>query len=160
MAGHSHTIWIDCDSEALFAVLMDPTANRRWQTGVVATHSTCNGVAAVGTTMRELREVGGYRTTIAYELVELEWGRRAVVRVIDGPLRGTASYTCRPARGGTDFSVASDVTPQGRWRYLGRAVTGLLTAELAVSCQRLKALVEAPATRTARRADAGIMSPA
>jgi hypothetical protein len=146
MARHTHTIWIDCDPAALFGVLMDPAANRRWQTGVVATRSTCNGVAAVGATMSEVREVAGYRTTITYQLVELEWARRAVVSVIDGPLRGTASYTCRAARGGTVLTVASDVAPQGRWRYLSRAVGGLLTAELALSCQRLKTVVEQPSS--------------
>ena len=161
MARHTHTLWIDCDPADLFALLMDPAANRHWQTGVISTRSTCDGAAAVGATMTETREVAGYRTTIEYRLVELDWPRRAVVHVTDGPLRGTASYQCRSVRGGTEFTVASDVTPQGRWRCLARAVGGLMAAELAISCQRLKALVEQPApeTRTARR-PVRMMSPA
>lgn len=165
MARHTHTLWIDCEPSELFAVLMDPAANRRWQTGVVSTRSTCDGVAAVGATMTETREVAGYRTTIEYRLVELEWARRAVVQVVDGPLRGTASYLCRSARGGTEFTVTSNVSPQGRWRCLGRALGGLMAAELAISCQRLKALVEQPVferaddARVPRRA-VRVMSPA
>lgn len=98
MARSTHTVWINCDAADLFAVLMDPEANRRWQTGVVETRATCSGPADVGTTMHEVREVAGYRAMIEYRLVELEWPRRAVVRVVDGPLRGSASYSCRPAR--------------------------------------------------------------
>lgn len=146
MARHTHQIWIDCDPGALFAVLMDPAANCRWQTGVVETRSTVDGVATPGATMIETRELAGCRTTIEYQLVEMEWARRAVVRLVKGPLRGTASYLCRPAGGGTELTVASDVTLQGRWRCAGRAVRGVVAAELAVSCQRLKALLEQPAT--------------
>ena len=161
MARSTHTVWINCDAAELFGVLMDPAANRRWQTGVVETRANCNGAAAVGTTMHEVREVAGYRATIEYRLVELEWPRRAVVRVIDGPLRGSASYSCRAARGGTELTVSSDVTAQGRWRYLSRALAGLLSAELAVSCQRLKSMLEEPATTTYAAPSAlRVMSPA
>lgn len=145
MARHTHRVWIQCDPEELFEVLVDPDANRYWQTGVVETRSTASGLADVGTTMTETREFAGYRTTLVYELVELEWARRAAVRLVDGPLSGTATYECRAADGGTELTVASDVTPKGRWRCAGRALGGLLTAELAVSCQRLKQLVEGPA---------------
>lgn len=145
MASHTHQVWIDCTPDELFDVLMDPSANTYWQTGVVQTDADRCGLATVGTTMTEVREVAGCRATIRYRLVELEWGSRAVVAVVDGPLRGTASYACRSERGGTTFSVASDVTPQGRWRFAARAVAGVLAAELAVSCQRLKTLLEQPA---------------
>lgn len=147
MARHTHEVWIDCDPEALFAVLMDPASNRRWQSGVVETHASVAGVAGVGATMVETRELAGCRTTIEYQLVEMDWGRRAVVRLTRGPLRGTASYLCRPVAGGTQLTVASDVTLHGRWRCAGRAVRGLVAAELARSCQRLKHLLEAPALR-------------
>ena len=142
MARHTHRVWIRCNPATLFEVLVDPASNRHWQTGVVETRSTAQGPADVGTTMTETREFAGYRTTLVYRLVELDWGRRAAVQLVDGPLRGTATYECRERAGGTELTVASDVTPKGKWRCAGRALGGLLTAELAVSCQRLKALVE------------------
>ena len=145
MARHTHEVWIDCTPDELFDVLMDPSANAYWQTGVVRTDADRIGLAAVGTTMTEVREVAGCRATISYRLVELEWGTRAVVAMVDGPLRGTASYRCRSDAGGTTFSVTSDVVPQGRWRFAACAVSGVLAAELAVSCQRLKTLLEQPA---------------
>ena len=144
MARHTHQVWIGCDPEDLFEVLMNPQANGRWQSGVVTTHSNAAGLAEVGTTMTEVREFAGYRATIVYRLTELEWPYRAVVEIVDGPLRGTASYICRPLAGGTSFSVTSEVTPQGRWRLAGRAIAGVLAAELLVSCQRLKSLLERP----------------
>jgi hypothetical protein len=67
------------------------------------------------------------------------------VHIVEGPLRGMASYACRPVAGGTELTVISDVHPQGRWRLAARAIGGLLHAELALSCQRLKALLEEPA---------------
>lgn len=144
MATHTHQVWIDCTPDELFDVLMDPAANEYWQTGVVRTDADRDGLAAVGTTMTEVREVAGCRATISYRLIELEWGVRAVVEIFGGPLRGTASYTCRHAEGGTAFSVESDVAPQGRWRFAACAMGGVLAAELAVSCQRLKTLLEQP----------------
>ena len=144
MARHRHQVVIDCTPEELFDVLMDPSANRHWQTGVVETSSTAVGLAVEGTTMTEIREFAGCRATLVYQLVELDWGRRAVVEILDGPLRGTASYSCHSVGSKTAFIVTSDVTPQGRWRYAGRAVTGVLAAELALSCQRLKMLLEQP----------------
>lgn len=146
MTTKTHQLWIDCSPSELFSVLMDPASNRRWQTGVVDTRASEPGPAKVGTTMTEVREFAGCNATIGYRLVELEWGRRAVVRLIDGPLRGTASYACRARDGGTEFRVTCDVTPQGRWRFAGRAVSGLLCAELLMSCQRLKSLLEHPAS--------------
>ena len=145
MARHSYQVWIGCDPEALFEVLVDPDANRYWQTGVVETRSTARGLAEVGTTMTEVREFAGYRTTIVYRLVELDWGHRAAVEIVGGPLRGTATYECRAEAGGTLLTVASDVAPKGTWRCAARAVGGVLAAELAVSCRRLKSMIEQPA---------------
>ena len=146
MAMHEHQVWIDCSPDELFDVLMDPAANAHWQTGVIATDADTSGLATVGTTMTEVREVAGCRATIRYRLDQLQWGSAAVVSIVDGPLRGTASYTCEPAAtGGTIFRVSSDVAPQGRWRFAARALGAVLTAELAVSCQRLKTLIEQPA---------------
>lgn len=145
MARHRCSVLIDCSPDELFDVLMDPAANQHWQTGVVQTRATAPGLATPGTTMTEIREFAGCRATLVYQLVELQWGRRAVVRLLDGPLRGTASYVCEQIGGRTAFTVTSDVTPQGRWRYASRAISGVLAAELAMSCQRLKALLEQPA---------------
>lgn len=142
MARHSQQVWIDCTPEELFEVLMDPDANRHWQTGVVRTTADTPGLAGVGTTMTEVRELAGCRATIGYRLVELDWPHRAVVDLIDGPLRGTASYTCRAVAGGTLFVATSDVTASGRWRVAARAAGALLRTELAVSCTRLKSLIE------------------
>ena len=144
MARHRHQVLIECSPEELFDVLMDPSANRHWQTGVVETSSTAVGLAGQGTTMTEVREFAGCRATLVYRLVELDWGRRAVVEILDGPLRGSASYVCHEVGGKTAFTVTSDVTPQGRWRYAARAISGVLAAELAMSCQRLKTLLEQP----------------
>jgi hypothetical protein len=144
MARHRQQIWIDCEPQDLFEVLMDPDANRYWQTGVVNTRSTACGLATVGTTMTEDREFAGCRATIVYELIELDWPFRAVVQLVDGPLRGTASYTARAVAGGTMFTATSDICAHGRWRYAGRALAGVLSAELALSCQRLKGLLETP----------------
>lgn len=144
MARHRYQVWIDCSAEELFDVLMDPSANRHWQTGVVDTRSDARGLATVGTTMTEVREFAGCSATLVYRLVDLDWGHRAVVELVDGPLRGSASYQCRDVAGGVAFTVVSDVTPQGRWRLAAGAVSGVLAAELAVSCQRLKALLEQP----------------
>ena len=144
MARYTHRVWIDRRPDEVFGVLMDASLNRRWQTGVVSTHAATNDVT-VGTRLQEVREFAGYRTTIVYELTELVWGTSATVRLVDGPLRGAATYECRSVDGGTEVTVSSDVAPQGRWRCVARAVGGVLSAELAVSCQRLKMLLEEPA---------------
>lgn len=151
MVTQTYQLWIGCDPDEVFSVLMNPAANCSWQTGVVRTRATDTGLATVGTTMTEEREFAGCRATIVYRLVELDWPRRAVVQIVDGPLRGTASYACQPISGGTQFTVTLDVAPQGRWRLAARAIGGLLTAELMVSCQRLKAMLEQPAQADAPR---------
>ena len=151
MTTQTYQLWIGCDPDQVFSVLMNPASNCSWQTGVVRTRASDPGLASVGTTMTEEREFAGCRATIVYRLVELEWPRRAVVHLVDGPLRGSASYACRPVGGGTELTVTSDVAPQGRWRLAARAIGGLLTAELMLSCQRLKALLEQPAHPDAPR---------
>ena len=159
MATQTHQVWIGCEPDEVFNILMDPSANRSWQTGVVRTRATAPGLAEVGTTMTEEREFAGCHATIVYRLVELDWPRRAVVSIVDGPLRGTASYICREVDGGTELTVTSDVAPQGRWRLAARAISGVLTAELLVSCQRLKAMLEQPATVDPQRLVHGALSP-
>jgi hypothetical protein len=71
------------------------------QTGVVQTRWT-RGEIAVGTRITESREFAGCSVTIVYQLIELRWPCRTVVRLIAGPLRGTASYVCEPMAGGTN----------------------------------------------------------
>jgi hypothetical protein len=143
----THRITIHCGAAALFAVLMDPAANRQWQTGIIDSWASCGGPATVGTIITEVRKIGGYRATLTYRLVELDWPRRAAVEIIDGPLRGTASYVCRPTTRGTDFTAVADVALQGRWRCASPMMARLAAAELALSCQRLKTLMESAPQR-------------
>ncbi len=149
MARYSHRVGIDCEPEALFEVLLDPASNARWQAGVVCTDASTCGLATVGTRMTEVRELAGCRSEIVYELVELEWPVRTVVEIVAGPLAGTASYVCRPVAGGSELSVTFDVSPRGRWRLLAPAMSALMAAEVALSCQRLKSLLDAPALQPA-----------
>lgn len=142
MARCTRRVWIRCEPAALFEVLMDASANRHWQSGVVETRAAPTGEAVIGTTMTEIRALLGYRTTLVYRLVELDRPWRAVVELLEGRLRGTAGYACRPVASGTELTVISDVTPRRQWRCVGTAVAALLTSELALSCERLKLLVE------------------
>ena len=141
MLHHSHRITVRCTPAALFAVLLDPSANRRWQTGVFQTRWT-PGEISVGTTITEIRELAGCSVTIVYQLIELRWPCRTVVRLLEGPLRGTASYVCDPVPRGTALTVSFAVRPVGRWRLAAPAVSSVIAAEVRLSCQRLTAVAE------------------
>ena len=130
MARYSYRVEIDCEPEALFSVLLDPASNARWQAGVVHTRASTPGLAGVGTRMTEVREVAGCRTEIGYELVAVEWPSKTVVRMVAGPLAGTASYTCRRTHGGTEFTLTCDVAPRGRWRLMAPAMAAVMALSL------------------------------
>jgi hypothetical protein len=142
MVGCAHKVWIECTPADVFTVLMDPAANSRWQRGVVAAHTTSPGLATVGSRMTEVRELAGCRTTITFELIELDWPRRAVVRLVDGPLTGTASYHCRPVAAGTELTAVCDVTVRWPLPCAGRLLARAGRTELARSLRQLKALLE------------------
>lgn len=154
MTRYTHQMTIGCSPALVFALLLDPAFNRQWQTGVVRTEWTDSHVG-VGTTITEVRELAGRHVTIAYELLEVQWPCRSVVRLVAGPLRGTASYGCRPVADGTELTVSCDVCPVGRWRSAAPALRAALAVDVTLSCQRLAALAEAagsaPAVASARR---------
>lgn len=135
------TVTIRRSPEGVFAFLMDAANNARWQDGVIACDQ--DGPAAVGTRVHETRELLGVRLQLCYELVEIDWPRRAVVHAIEGPVALRATYELAPRGGATVLTVTGEAERPCLPALAGPLGRALARRELGTSCAALKRVLEA-----------------
>jgi uncharacterized protein YndB with AHSA1/START domain len=126
---------------ALFA--SDPTNAPMWYANIRSIDWQTPGPVAVGSRMDFVAQFMGRRLAYTYEVVELEPGRRLVMRTADGPFPMETTYTWEPVGAGkTRMMLRNRGDPSGFSRIaapvLERAMRRATTKDLA----RLKAIVE------------------
>lgn len=83
----------------------------------------------------------GRRLCYTYEVVDLEPGRRLVMRTADGPFPMETTYTWQPAAGGTLMKLRNRGTPSGFAKVaapvMAKAMRSAMTKDLSRLSQRL-----------------------
>ncbi len=121
----------------------DPGNAPTWYANIRSVEWRTRPVVEVGSRMDFVAHFLGRRLAYTYEIVELEPGRRLVMRTADGPFPMQTTYTWEAAgEGATRMTLRNQGSPSGFSRVaapvMERAMRRATTKDLA----RLKALLE------------------
>jgi uncharacterized membrane protein len=136
---------IDRPTSEVAAYAGDPTNAPEWYANIRSVEWQTAPPVAVGSRMDFVAQFLGRRLAYTYEVVELEPGRRLVMRTADGPFPMETTYSWSPAGAGTRMTLRNRGNPSGFARIgkpvMERAMRRATTKDLA----RLKALMESRA---------------
>ena len=127
----------------------DPTNAPRWYANITSVQWRTPPPAGIGSMLDFKAQFLGRHLAYTYEVVELEAGRRLVMRTADGPFPMETTYTWEPVgETATRMTLRNRGNPSGFSRLtapvLERAMRRATTKDLA----RLKALLEQNAQST------------
>jgi hypothetical protein len=99
--------------EEVSAYAGDPTHAPDWYANIVSVSWRTPPPVQLGSTMDFEARFLGRRLSYTYEVVDLEPGRRLVMRTADGPFPMETTYTWEPAAGGTLMRLRNQGAPTG-----------------------------------------------
>jgi uncharacterized protein YndB with AHSA1/START domain len=99
--------------EEVSAYAGDPTNAPDWYANIDSVSWRTEPPVRVGSTMDFEARFLGRRLSYTYEVVDLEPGRRLVMRTADGPFPMETTYTWEPAAGGTLMRLRNQGAPTG-----------------------------------------------
>ena len=99
-----------------FAYLSDFSTTEEWDPGVVEAERLGNGPVGEGTEFRVVAEFLGRRTTLVYEVVELEPGKAVTLRGENATVVSLDRIGFEPAGSGTRVSYDAELTLKGPLR--------------------------------------------
>ena len=121
----------------------DPTNAPDWYANIRSVTWRTPPPVQVGSRMDFVASFLGRRLAYTYEVVELEPGRRLVMRTADGPFPMQTTYTWEAVPGGTRMSLRNTGTPSGFSRLAApvmvRAMRSAMTKDLQRLSERLAA---------------------
>ena len=129
--------------EEVSAYAGDPTNAPEWYANIDSVRWRTDPPVRVGSTMDFEARFLGRRLSYTYEVVDLEAGRRLVMRTADGPFPMETTYTWEPAQGGTLMRLRNRGEPSGFSRLaapvMAKAMKGAMTKDLARLAERMRA---------------------
>src|SRR5262245_33358961 len=128
--------------EDVFEFAEDPARHALWQATLVESHLLTNGPMGVGSRVREVRRFLGVGFELTWEVTEYLPSTRSAVKIVSGPIPGTASYDLEPADEGTKLTVGGDVDAKGVFSLGDSIFKRMAGRELATNLARLKGLLE------------------
>jgi hypothetical protein len=121
----------------------DPTNAPEWYANIDSVHWRTEPPVRIGSTMAFEARFLGRRLSYTYEVVDLEAGRRLVMRTADGPFPMETTYTWAPAQGGTLMRLRNRGEPSGFSKLaapvMAKAMKGAMTKDLARLSERMRA---------------------
>ena len=134
---------IDRPPDEVAAYVTDPTSAPEWYENIKSIEWKTPPQAHVGSRVAFVAHFLGRRLAYTYEFVELEPGRRVVMRTADGPFAMETTYTWEPAgAGSTRMTLRNRGEPSG----FARIGAGLMAAQMRRANRkdlaRLKELLE------------------
>ena len=127
--------------EEVAAFAGDPTHAPEWYANIRSVQWRTPPPVAVGSQMDFEARFLGRRLAYTYEVVELDPGRRLVMRTADGPFPMETTYTWEDRDGGTFMRLRNRGEPSGFAKVaapmMARAMTGAMRKDLARLAERL-----------------------
>jgi hypothetical protein len=122
----------------------DPGNAPTWYVNIRAVEWRTPPPVAVGSRMDFVAQFLGRRLEYTYEVVELEPGRRLVMRTAQGPFPMETSYTWEPARdgGATRMVLRNHGEPAGFSRFAAPVLERAMRRAMAKDLAALKSLLE------------------
>ena len=118
---HTRTMQVDVEVEAVLpfprvevaAYAGDPTNAPEWYANITSVTWRTPAPTALGSRMDFQASFLGRRLAYTYEVVDLEPGRRLVMRTADGPFPMETTYTWEEVAGGTLMKLRNRGAPTG-----------------------------------------------
>jgi hypothetical protein len=120
----------------------DPGNAPQWYANIVSVDWQDPPPVTVGSRMDFEARFLGRRLRYTYEVVELEPGKRLVMRTADGPFPMETTYTWESVPGGTRMGLRNRGTPSGFAKVgapvMAKAMKGAMRKDLARLAERLQ----------------------
>ena len=120
----------------------DPGNAPTWYANIRSVEWRTRPVVEVGSRMDFVAHFLGRRLAYTYEIVELEPGRRLVMRTADGPFPMETTYTWAPEGEGTRMTLANRGRPSGFAGLSAPVVALAVRRATRKDLARLRALLE------------------
>jgi uncharacterized protein YndB with AHSA1/START domain len=122
----------------------DPANAPEWYANIRSVEQQTPPPVAVGSRMAFVASFLGRRLAYTYEVVELEPGRRLVMRTADGPFPMETTYTWEPTDdGATRMTLRNRGRPSGFARVTAPAMAAAMRRANTADLARLKQVLEA-----------------
>ena len=131
-------------AEDVFEFVEDPSRHSLWQSTLVESRLLTDGPIGVGTRVREARRFLGVGFEITWEVTEYRPSTWSSVRLVAGPIPGSASYLLEPVDDGTKLTVAGEVDAKHLFSFGDSIFKRMAGRELGANLGRLKDLLESP----------------
>jgi hypothetical protein len=125
----------------VFAWLTNVDNQRKFDKGSLEMHMLTPGPWHAGTQFREIRNLGGRKTTVLSEVAELEQNRRFVIRSKTGP-DWLGVWVFEPVDAGTRLHWTGQLRMKGFARLLEPLIGRQMRPEVAQQFARLPSLIE------------------
>jgi uncharacterized protein YndB with AHSA1/START domain len=121
----------------------DPTNAPSWYANIRSIEWQTPPPVKVGSRMDFVARFLGKRLAYTYEVVELEPGRRLVMRTADGPFPMETTYTWEPVKEGmTRMTLRNQGNPSGFYRLTAPVLELAMRRATTKDLARLKAIIE------------------
>jgi uncharacterized membrane protein len=141
-----HSVVIDRPVEEVFAYVTDANNDPLWQSSILESEQTSEGVVGVGTTYRIVTKFLGRRIEMTLEITEHDPGRKECFRYTSGPIPGGGCYLFERADdGSTRFTQDFEAEVGGVFRLAKPLVARVFKRQIQTDMATLKDLLEAGA---------------
>jgi uncharacterized protein YndB with AHSA1/START domain len=137
----TNSVPIDRPREDVFDYLADLENLPHWNYAIQRTRKVTAGPVAVGTRYHQVRTVPTHQEE-TLEVVELDAGRRLVVRGTLSSFPALLEYDLETAGGGTVLTNTVDLTVPGRWGPVSRLASRQIKSAVAQNLSVLKQILE------------------
>jgi carbon monoxide dehydrogenase subunit G len=136
------TTEINRRAQDVAAFAMEAENDTRWIGGISEAHRVTSGPTALGTRVQRRASFLGKRIDYLMEVVELEPGRRIVMRSIKSPFPMKVTYAFEPEGSKTTASVRVEGDPGGFYKLTSGLMAPAVRRNLNGDLRRLKEILE------------------
>lgn len=136
-------IIIACPNEQVAAYAGDPSHAPQWYTNIASVEWRTAPPVGLGSRLDFVASFLGRRLAYTYEIVELDPGRRLVMRTAQGPFPMETTYTWEPAGAeGTRMTLRNRGEPTGFGRVAGPVMAAAIRRANQKDLANLKRILE------------------
>jgi len=126
----------------VFAFVVDPANNKKWQEGLVESRLTSPGPVGVGSQITDVRKFLGMDMDSKLEVTAFEPNKTFGEKVVSGPMQFEIMQTFEPSGDGTKVSLTAQGEPGGFFKLAEGMVQKQIQSQLEGDSQRLKKALE------------------
>lgn len=135
---------IQAPAAAVFAYVTEIGNDPVWTSGLLEARQVSEGTYGPGTRFERVSKFLGRRMTYVIDVVEVEAGRRVLMRTSSGPFPMEITYTVDPlGPEQTRFSIQAKGDPGGFFSLMGPLLNRQVARQIQLDVDTLKEVLEA-----------------